>query len=719
MPAMNGSSNPQANCSTGTLPTTAGVSPSDTFTGMLSIEALFRKSQETTQNFLSILTQEKVEMGNAIHASVAQQAQQADQIQTLVATLADFADQQINTERAIRGLLERRAEGENQLKAGVLEMFRVKERHDRQVQREIDEFFASSAGSLLEIGRVVENIKGHTPIPVKNTTDSAEPNNMASSVNNSGSDAQPAVREPVYSRSPSPHNISSPIISPHEQNVRCCRPQSQSSVETCDWNMVANPYGQALLSRATSSSDAPIEPDYPRGISRDAFDGADISADKKEMANLSAPVEPSIKPALMSSVPIIPAYSRPETPSLFPSVAMRPPFPCPVSPSPRIPSPPCTPPASWPALMLQKQPKPTYYPSTAIPVPPRLVPSPLPTSPTPQRAVAPPILSDNTYSTVLFGTAHTAATQRVSSTDLRHSSQIAPNILSPVEPLSRVSTPSTQSSLLFSARTPPPSQHPSNPLSFSARTPPPSQHPSNPLSFSARTPPPSQHLSNPLSFSARTPPPSQHPSCLSSLEAADSEPLSSPNFDWDGVSLYNDLPRTNDRRTSTHSVVSVSSGLHVTGRIAAGEESSADSLSPGLERASRIIPLLQAYFELRKRNFTFPRQVELESDSPHVIRDYDVAAITPHQVSRALQINEGRGLKDSAMGLTWATQNEVVHRYVEDLDRLLAELDSVQHENNPKVKSLRKAVIDMVVSEADAVDRWCEMVCATASASLL
>ena len=139
------------------------------------------------------------------------------------------------------------------------------------------------------------------------------------------------------------------------------------------------------------------------------------------------------------------------------------------------------------------------------------------------------------------------------------------------------------------------------------------------------------------------------------------------------------------------------------------------TLTPALQRASRTLSLLQAYFEMLKRRFMLPRSVDIGCATWTL--QHDAARVTSASVISALRVLEEKRVPEHERGkLSFTPLNEPVHRYIEDLDRLVVHLDAVQCENDAAVKSVRKQVVDMVMGEIAAVERWINLMCTTATA---
>ena len=147
------------------LPTEPGVPTASR--DMSFVEALFHRNQKATLDLFTQLAQERDALERVARTSSIQQATQASQTRALMSAIAECTERQSTMERSIHAILGRRAEGEKRLREGIIEMFRVKEQHDRRLQHEIDDLFAASADILLQVRKIADGLSGIAADPPK------------------------------------------------------------------------------------------------------------------------------------------------------------------------------------------------------------------------------------------------------------------------------------------------------------------------------------------------------------------------------------------------------------------------------------------------------------------------------------------------------------------------------------------------------------------------
>lgn len=135
---------------------------------MSFVEALFHRNQKATLDLFTQLAQERDALERVARTSSIQQATQASHTRALMSAIAECTERQSTMERSIHAILGRRAEGEKRLREGIMEMFRVKEQHDRRLQHEIDDLFAASADILLQVRKIADGLSGIAADPPKN-----------------------------------------------------------------------------------------------------------------------------------------------------------------------------------------------------------------------------------------------------------------------------------------------------------------------------------------------------------------------------------------------------------------------------------------------------------------------------------------------------------------------------------------------------------------------
>ena len=127
------------------------------------------------------------------------------------------------------------------------------------------------------------------------------------------------------------------------------------------------------------------------------------------------------------------------------------------------------------------------------------------------------------------------------------------------------------------------------------------------------------------------------------------------------------------------------------------------------KQALAAIDELSAQFERFKTTFSPPPHLDYRGPTP----DNPINIAIPFELSHtpstppSSENNEDTTeITKSGPALAFTSNNNVVHEYIENLNRLLVELDRIESGGDTSVREQRKQMIRNVEAEAQRMDRW-------------
>ena len=132
------------------------------------------------------------------------------------------------------------------------------------------------------------------------------------------------------------------------------------------------------------------------------------------------------------------------------------------------------------------------------------------------------------------------------------------------------------------------------------------------------------------------------------------------------------------------------------------------------QQALASIAELSTQFEQFKSAFSPPSRLDYRGAAAH---DTITIPVSSESFVRASLIppysedgEDAPKVSESSPALAFTSNNKAVHEYIENLNRLLVQLDRVESGGHTLVREQRKQMIRDVEAEAQRMDRWIEAV---------
>lgn len=123
---------------------------------------------------------------------------------------------------------------------------------------------------------------------------------------------------------------------------------------------------------------------------------------------------------------------------------------------------------------------------------------------------------------------------------------------------------------------------------------------------------------------------------------------------------------------------------------------------------------LSIQFEKVKSIFSPPPYLDYNGPTPNdtisIAAPSESFTLTPSTPPPSEDTEDTIENSKSSPDLAFTSNNKVVHGYIENLNRLLIQLDRVESGGDALVREQRKQMIENVEGEAQRIDRWIETV---------